>query len=59
MSLGEQTRVIASAGITKISATEVKLAMKSGRDYSQYLPPNCLDYFQNIDGPSRFMNADL
>jgi cytidyltransferase-like protein len=58
-SLGEQTRVIPSAGITKISATEVKFAMKSGRDYVKYLPPQCLDYFQKIDGPSRFMNAEL
>jgi nicotinamide-nucleotide adenylyltransferase len=57
--LGEETRTVDTAGIPRISATDVKTALKRGKGWEQWLPESTLAYFREIDGPARFKRADL
>lgn len=57
--LGEKTRLVDITGIPTISATDFKLALKSGTGYDAYLPTGVAKYFHQIDAPARFKRADL
>jgi nicotinic acid mononucleotide adenylyltransferase len=58
-SLGESTRIVDISKIPKVSATEFKLALKQGHDWERFIPKASLDYFTEINGPQRFINATL
>lgn len=58
-SLGEQTRIVDISTVPTISATELKIALKSGRSWESFLPDGTLEYFKSINGPQRFADADI
>lgn len=57
--LGEETRVIPYDPEYGISASEVKAAIKDDKDWEHFLPASCHEYFNAIEGPRRFKEADL
>jgi nicotinamide mononucleotide adenylyltransferase len=57
--LGERVRVVDIRDVPRVSATNFKAALKRGRDFERFLPDNCIEYFRSIDGPARFMSADI
>ena len=57
--LGEATRTISILSVPSVSATDVKVAIRSGRGWEDLLPAACIEYFEAIDGPRRFREAEL
>lgn len=58
-SLGERTKVVPTDGLTTVSASQVKAAIKEGGDWKSLIPRACHSYFVDINGLQRFAQADL
>lgn len=54
---GEQTRIISTEGLPKISATDIKRKMRLGEDWSDLIPLGAQDYLRAIDGLQRIAAA--
>lgn len=57
--LGERVEVVPVGDLPDVSSTRVKQLIKSNGNWRALLHPATLDYFERINGPARFREANL
>lgn len=54
---GKNARILDVSDLKLSSSTELKMALRRGDDWRSFIPDNCHEYFIEIDGPARLLEA--